>query len=65
MMININRKENEEFHLKIFRKDHTDQLKSLMIEIVSVILAEYESVPFPLLESLFVRIIDPEKVIEE
>jgi len=47
------------------QKDHTDQLKSLMIEIVSVILAEYESVPFPLLELLFVRIIDPEKKLRE
>jgi hypothetical protein len=33
-----------------------------MVEIVSVILAEYESVPFALLELLFARIIDPEKV---
>jgi hypothetical protein len=33
-----------------------------MIEIVSVILSEYESIPFALLESLFTRIIDPEKV---
>jgi hypothetical protein len=33
-----------------------------MIEIVSVILMEYESIPFPLLELLFERIIDPEKV---
>ena len=50
--------------MKIFhnRKTHTDQLKNLMIEIVSVILAEYESIPFQLLELLFVRIIDPEKV---
>lgn len=45
------------------RKKHTDQLKNLMIEIISVILAEYESVPFSLLELLFARIIDPEKVI--
>jgi len=48
------------FFLK--RKNHTDQLKNLMIDIVSVILAEYEFVPFPLLEILFTRIIDPEKV---
>ena len=34
-----------------------------MIEIITVILAEYETVPFPLLELLFARIIDPEKVI--
>ena len=33
-----------------------------MIDIVSVILAEYELVPFALLEILFTRIIDPEKV---
>lgn len=33
-----------------------------MVEIVSVILAEYEPVPFILLELLFARIIDPEKV---
>lgn len=33
-----------------------------MIEIVSVILAEYETIPFALLEVLFARIIDPEKV---
>ena len=44
------------------RKKHTDQLKNLMIEIISVILAEYETVPFTLLELLFARIIDPEKV---
>jgi hypothetical protein len=34
-----------------------------MIEIVSVILAEYEPIPFALLELLFERIIDPEKVL--
>jgi hypothetical protein len=34
-----------------------------MIDIITVILAEYESVPFSLLELLFARIIDPEKVI--
>ena len=45
------------------RKKHTDQLKNLMVEIISVILAEYESVPFALLELLFARIIDPEKVL--
>lgn len=44
------------------RKKHTDQLKNLMIDIISVILAEYETIPFALLELLFVRIIDPEKV---
>jgi hypothetical protein len=33
-----------------------------MIDIITVILAEYESVPFSLLELLFARIIDPEKV---
>jgi hypothetical protein len=33
-----------------------------MIDIVSVILAEYETIPFSLLELLFARIIDPEKV---
>jgi hypothetical protein len=44
------------------RKKHTDQLKNLMIDIITVILAEYESVPFSLLELLFARIIDPEKV---
>jgi hypothetical protein len=33
-----------------------------MIDIVSVILAEYETIPFALLELLFARIIDPEKV---
>jgi hypothetical protein len=33
-----------------------------MIEIVTVILAEYETIPFALLELLFTRIIDPEKV---
>ena len=47
---------------RFFRKKHTDQLKNLMVDIVSVILAEYESVPFILLELLFARIIDPEKV---
>jgi hypothetical protein len=46
------------------RKKHSDQLKNLMVEIISVILAEYESVPFALLEVLFARIIDPEKVIK-
>ncbi|CAF4507428.1 unnamed protein product [Rotaria sp. Silwood2] len=45
------------------QKKHSDQLKNLMIEIVSVILAEYETIPFALLELLFARIIDPEKVI--
>ncbi len=44
------------------RKNHTDQLKNLMVDIVTVILAEYESIPFSLLELLFARIIDPEKV---
>jgi hypothetical protein len=34
-----------------------------MIDVVTVILAEYETVPFVLLEVLFVRIVDPEKVI--
>ncbi|CAF3343731.1 unnamed protein product [Rotaria sp. Silwood1] len=43
------------------QKKHSDQLKNLMIEIVSVILAEYETIPFSLLEILFARIIDPEK----
>jgi len=33
-----------------------------MIDIISVILAEYETIPFALLEALFARIIDPEKV---
>ena len=33
-----------------------------MVDIVSVILAEYETIPLPLLEVLFSRIIDPEKV---
>ncbi|CAF3778931.1 unnamed protein product [Rotaria sp. Silwood1] len=47
------------------QKKHTDQLKNLMIEIVSVILAEYESIPFSLLELLFARIIDPEKKLRE
>ena len=42
-------------------KKHSDQLKNLMIEIVVVILAEYETIPFSLLELLFSRIIDPEK----
>ena len=55
------------FHNAIFvlfyRKNHTDQLKNLMIDIVTVILAEYDLVPFSLLELLFARIIDPEKVI--
>jgi hypothetical protein len=46
-----------------YRKKHTDQLKNLMIDIVSVILAEYETIPFSLLELLFARIIDPEKVV--
>jgi hypothetical protein len=36
-----------------------------MIDIVTVILAEYESIPFSLLELLFARIIDPEKVRKE
>jgi hypothetical protein len=36
-----------------------------MIDIVTVILAEYESIPFSLLELLFARIIDPEKVMKE
>lgn len=35
-----------------------------MVDIVAVILAEYESIPFSLLEQLFARIIDPEKVIK-
>ena len=35
-----------------------------MVEIISVILAEYESIPFSLLELLFIRIIDPEKVMQ-
>ncbi|CAF1072516.1 unnamed protein product [Rotaria sordida] len=47
------------------QKKHTDQLKNLIIEIVSVILAEYESIPFSLLELLFARIIDPEKKLRE
>ncbi|CAF0795178.1 unnamed protein product [Adineta steineri] len=47
------------------QKKHTDQLKNLMIEIITVILAEYESVPFALLELLFARIIDPEKKLRE
>jgi hypothetical protein len=34
-----------------------------MVDIVSVILAEYETIPFSLLELLFSRIIDPEKVL--
>jgi hypothetical protein len=33
-----------------------------MIDIISVILAEYESIPFSLLELLFTKIIEPEKV---
>lgn len=51
-------------HLRLlfFRKKHSDQLKNLMVDIISVILAEYEAVPFALLELLFARIIDPEKV---
>ena len=55
--------ENRSFPSFFNRKKHTDQLKNLMVEIVSVILAEYESVPYTLLELLFARIIDPEKVI--
>ncbi|CAF2251412.1 unnamed protein product [Rotaria magnacalcarata] len=47
------------------QKKHTDQLKNLMIDIVTVILAEYESIPFSLLELLFARIIDPEKKLRE
>ncbi len=47
----------------MYRKKHTDQLKNLMVDIVSVILAEYETIPFSLLELLFSRIIDPEKVL--
>ncbi|CAF2739868.1 unnamed protein product [Rotaria sp. Silwood2] len=47
------------------QKKHSDQLKNLMIEIVSVILAEYETIPFALLELLFARIIDPEKKLRE
>ncbi|CAF1248008.1 unnamed protein product [Adineta steineri] len=47
------------------QKKHTDQLKNLMIDIVSVILAEYETIPFSLLELLFARIIDPEKKLRE
>ena len=43
---------NPFFLLSFARKKHTDQLKNLMIEIVSVILAEYETVPFALLELL-------------
>jgi hypothetical protein len=35
-----------------------------MIDIISVILAEYESIPFSLLELLFTKIIEPEKVNE-
>ena len=53
------------FFLFCDRKQHTDQLKNLMIDIVTVILAEYESIPFSLLELLFERIIDPEKVINK
>ena len=52
----------EKISVDFFRKKHTDQLKNLMIDIVSVILAEYETIPFALLELLFARIIDPEKV---
>ncbi|CAM4796233.1 unnamed protein product [Rotaria magnacalcarata] len=47
------------------QKKHSDQLKNLMIEIISVILAEYETIPFALLELLFARIIDPEKKLRE
>ncbi|CAF1026630.1 unnamed protein product [Adineta ricciae] len=47
------------------QKNHTDQLKNLMIDIVTVILAEYDLVPFSLLELLFARIIDPEKKLRE
>ncbi|CAF0813583.1 unnamed protein product [Rotaria sordida] len=47
------------------QKKHSDQLKNLMIEIISVILAEYETIPFSLLEILFARIIDPEKKLRE
>jgi len=36
-----------------------------MIDIITVILAEYETIPFSLLEVLFSRIIDPEKVLNE
>jgi sister-chromatid-cohesion protein PDS5 len=47
------------------QKNHTDQLKNLMIDIISVILAEYESIPFSLLELLFTKIIEPEKNYEK
>ncbi|CAF1011370.1 unnamed protein product [Adineta ricciae] len=47
------------------QKKHTDQLKNLIIDIISVILAEYETIPFSLLELLFARIIDPEKKLRE
>ncbi|CAF0733790.1 unnamed protein product [Didymodactylos carnosus] len=47
------------------QKNHTTQLKNLMVDLLSVILAEYESIPFPLLELLFARIIDPEKKLRE
>jgi hypothetical protein len=57
----LNEKKNE----NLFRKKHTDQLKNLMIDIITVILAEYETIPFSLLEVLFSRIIDPEKVLNE
>ena len=33
-----------------------------MIDIISVILAEYETIPFSLLEILFAKLIEPEKV---
>lgn len=45
------------------RKNHTDQLKNLMIDIITVILAEYETIPFALLEILFAKLIEPEKVL--
>jgi hypothetical protein len=60
-MLLINKKLNLFFF--VYRKKHTDQLKNLMVDIVSVILAEYETIPFSLLELLFSRIIDPEKVL--
>ncbi|CAF0892254.1 unnamed protein product [Didymodactylos carnosus] len=47
------------------QKNHSVQLKNLMNDLLSVLLAEYESVPFPLLELLFERIIDPEKKLRE
>ncbi|UJR26497.1 hypothetical protein I4U23_007824 [Adineta vaga] len=47
------------------QKKHTDQLKNLIVDIISVILAEYETIPFSLLELLFARIIDPEKKLRE